>query len=90
VQEALSNIPPTVAIQLSLNLFRLKRELLVTIQDDGRGIRPEDMEKAESLGLDGMRERVCAMKGEITVNSADGPGTRIEIAIPLDVSAGRL
>jgi signal transduction histidine kinase len=53
VQEALSNIPPTVAIQLSLNLFRLKRELLVTIQDDGRGIRPEDMEKAESLGLDG-------------------------------------
>jgi signal transduction histidine kinase len=41
------------------------------------------MEKAESLGLIGMRERVWAMNGEITITSDEPPGTRIDIVLPL-------
>jgi signal transduction histidine kinase len=66
-----------------MNLFRLNGDLLVTIRDDGRGIRPEDMEKAESLGLIGMRERVWAMRGEITISAEEPSGTRIDIVLPL-------
>ena len=85
VQEALTNIARHAdATQVTMNLFRLDHELLVTIQDNGRGIRPEDMEKAESLGLVGMRERVWAMDGDITIGSDEGPGTRIEIVLPLE------
>jgi len=85
VQEALTNIARHAdATEVTMNLFRLNHDLLVTIQDDGRGIRPEDMEKAESLGLIGMRERVWAMRGDITVSSDEAPGTRIEIVLPLE------
>jgi PAS domain S-box-containing protein len=84
VQEALTNIARHAqASSVTMNLFRSNGELLITIRDDGRGIRPQDMEKAESLGLIGMRERVWAMNGEISINSDEPPGTRIDIVVPL-------
>jgi PAS domain S-box-containing protein len=90
VQEALTNIARHAgATRVVLNLDRTDGELLLTIRDNGRGIRAEDMEKKESLGLVGMRERVWAMHGEITISSDEtaGTGTRIDIALPL---AGRI
>ncbi len=84
VQEALTNIARHAgAQQVCMNLFRLDGTLLLTIQDDGRGIRAQDMDKAESLGLVGMRERVWAMQGEITISADEPPGTRIDIVLPL-------
>jgi PAS domain S-box-containing protein len=84
VQEALTNIARHAqASSVTMNLFRSNSELLITIRDDGRGILPEDMEKAESLGLIGMRERVWAMNGDITINSDEPPGTRIDIVLPV-------
>jgi PAS domain S-box-containing protein len=84
VQEALTNIARHAqANSVTMNLFRSNSDLLITIRDDGRGIGPEDMEKAESLGLIGMRERVWAMRGEITIGSDEPPGTRIDIILPV-------
>lgn len=84
VQEALTNIARHAeARHVSLNLYRSNGELLLTIQDDGRGIRAEDMEKAESLGLVGMRERVWGMHGDIIISGEEPPGTRIDIVLPL-------
>ncbi|MGB9109963.1 MAG: PAS domain-containing sensor histidine kinase [Telluria sp.] len=84
VQEALTNIARHAqASSVTMNLFRSNSDLLITIRDDGRGIGPADMEKAESLGLVGMRERVWAMRGEITIGSDEPPGTRIDIVMPV-------
>ncbi len=84
VQEALTNIARHAdATAVVLNLGRIDGELLVTIRDDGRGIRAEDMEKAASLGLVGMRERVWAMDGEISISADEPGGTRIDIVLPL-------
>jgi signal transduction histidine kinase len=84
VQEALTNIARHAgASQVTMNLYRINSELLITIHDDGRGIREEDMEKAESLGLVGMRERVWALNGEITISADEPPGTRIDIVLPV-------
>ena len=84
VQEALTNIARHAdASHVTLNLFRTDHQLLITVRDNGRGITPDDMEKAESLGLIGMRERVWAMNGEITISAEEPPGTRIEIVLPL-------
>ncbi|HEY0488059.1 MAG TPA: ATP-binding protein, partial [Telluria sp.] len=71
------------ATHVTLNLYRTDHQLVVTIHDNGRGITPDDMEKAQSLGLIGMRERVWAMNGEISISSDVAPGTRIEIVLPL-------
>ena len=84
VQEALTNIARHAgATSVTMYLYRIDSQLLVSIRDDGRGIEPADMEKAQSLGLIGMRERVWGMHGEITVSSDEPPGTRIDIVLPL-------
>ncbi|MGZ5201672.1 MAG: ATP-binding protein [Telluria sp.] len=84
VQEALTNIARHAnASHVTVNLYRLNHDLLLQVRDDGRGIRAEDMEKAESLGLIGMRERVWAMNGDISISTDEPPGTRIDIVLPL-------
>ncbi len=84
VQEALTNIARhAAATQVTMYLYRVDSHLLISIRDDGRGISPGDMEKAQSLGLIGMRERVWGLQGEITVSGDDPPGTRIDIVLPL-------
>ncbi|MDL2355032.1 MAG: PAS domain-containing sensor histidine kinase [Pseudomonadota bacterium] len=84
VQEALTNIARHAqASNVTIILYRVDGEVLLTVRDDGRGIAAADMEKAESLGLVGMRERVWAMDGEITISADESPGTRIDIVLPL-------
>jgi PAS domain S-box-containing protein len=84
VQEALTNIARHAgARNVSMNLFRTNGQLLLTIRDDGRGINPADLEKAGSLGLLGMRERVWALHGEISIGADEPPGTRIDIILPV-------
>jgi PAS domain S-box-containing protein len=84
VQEALTNIARHAdASTVTITLYRINGEVLLTVRDDGRGIAAEDMEKAQSLGLVGMRERVWAMDGDITISSDEPPGTRIDIVLPL-------
>ena len=84
VQEALTNIARHAgATSVTMYLYRIDGQLLISIRDDGRGIQASDMDKAQSLGLIGMRERVWGMQGDITVSADDPPGTRIEIVLPL-------
>ena len=85
VQEALTNIARHAgATTVTMYVYRVDHQLLVSIRDDGRGICAADMEKMQSLGLVGMRERVWNMRGDITVSSDDPPGTRIDVLLPLD------
>ncbi len=83
VQESLTNIARHAqARNVRIALRRARGLLRITIEDDGRGIAPSDMEKPASFGLLGMRERVWAIRGDITISG--GPrGTRIEIQLPL-------
>ncbi|WP_426111179.1 ATP-binding protein [Massilia sp. PWRC2] len=84
VQEALTNIARHAhASQVTITLYRVDGEVLLTVRDDGRGIQPGDLDKAASLGLVGMRERVLNMNGDISIHSDDPPGTRIDIVLPL-------
>ena len=84
VQEGLTNIARHAdARHVTLSLYRIDGELLITIRDDGRGITATDIKKNGSLGLVGMRERVWGMAGEIVVSGDEPPGTRIDIVLPI-------
>lgn len=85
VQEGLTNVARHAqASEVAVSVGRSNHDLLIAICDNGRGIDPVDMEKPESLGLVGMRERVWAMDGEISIGrNDDGRGTRIDISLPL-------
>ncbi len=58
--------------------FRLR------IRDDGRGIEPTMLDEGRPghYGLPGMRERGRQIGAELTVGSAVGAGTRIELNLP--------
>jgi PAS domain S-box-containing protein len=52
------------------------------VEDDGRGIGPEDIAKKRSLGLKGMRERVTYFGGSFEVGRAARGGTRVQLKVP--------
>ena len=54
--------------------------LLLTIQDDGRGFKPE---RDRGLGLLGIEERVTRLRGTLTIDSEEGKGTLLSIELPI-------
>jgi two-component system sensor histidine kinase UhpB len=51
------------------------------VRDNGSGLRPDHR---LGLGLIGMRERILALGGSLTVASGDG-GVTVEAVVPIDV-----
>ena len=69
--------------------FRMEDgEIQFTVQDDGRGFavphRWVDLVREGHFGLVGMIERVEALGGNLTVDSAVGQGTWIRVRVPLE------
>ncbi len=58
--------------------------LRVCVRDDGRG----GADSSRGSGLTGLRDRVEAIGGRISLHSPPGAGTALEIALPLDDPAG--
>lgn len=88
VQEALTNIANHAqASHVKVRLRRISGEtsapehLLLTVQDDGKGMDPK--RPVKGLGMLGMRERVIASGGEFMSYSEPGQGLCIEIRLPL-------
>lgn len=75
------------AIQIELE-YQGERLALV-IKDNGLGFDPEQSgRRSNSFGLLGMRERVQALQGRLSVKSAPGGGSEIRVEIPLVSSRG--
>ncbi len=56
------------------------RRVVLSVEDDGRGITPD---APMGFGLQGMRERVEAVGGEYAVGVRPAGGTRVRVAIPI-------
>jgi len=83
IQEGLTNIAKHAhASHVTIDLTQEQDQLLLVIQDNGRGM---DLSFPRAgLGLIGMRERVEALGGEISLETAEGQGLTVRITIPLD------
>jgi two-component system sensor histidine kinase DegS len=59
--------------------------LVVRIEDNGRGFSPDRVttHMMGGAGLRGMQERAALVGGEISIDSAPGEGTRIELSLPV-------
>jgi signal transduction histidine kinase len=81
VQEALHNIVKHAnARNVTITVAQEPDQLLLSIQDDGRGFNPP---QERGMGLIGMEERVSALGGRLVVESAVGQGTLLRVALPL-------
>lgn len=76
--EALNNVAKhSKAGAVRIALLRRRGVLLVKIEDNGRGIRPEEAANPRTMGLLGMRERALPFGGEVRVGPAPRGGTRV-------------
>jgi signal transduction histidine kinase len=84
LQESLVNVAKHAhATRVRVRLLRQGGEVLLTVQDDGVGFVPAQAHKPASLGLVGMRERVQLLQGTLSIASAPGQGTRLEVRVLL-------
>ena len=88
-QETLTNVARHAqATSVRIDLGAIDRQIALTVQDDGRGITDEEMARAKSFGLVGMRERTTILGGAFQISGTPGRGTTVTVTIPLPASAG--
>jgi two-component system, NarL family, sensor histidine kinase UhpB len=87
VQEALTNVARhSRATRVEIRVARIRRSeaqefIQVSIVDNGRGADTEAPHTG--LGLVGMRERVAAFGGSLTLSSACGAGFQVKASMPV-------
>lgn len=89
-QEALANVARHAhADRTAVTLAFLDGQVTLDIYDDGVGFTPGDgrADGRRTFGLHGMRERIAALGGTLTVESAPGEGTAIAAAVPVGAGA---
>ncbi len=88
LQESLTNVARHAnASRVNVVLSGANGALVLKVQDDGKGIAPGEERKSGSFGLLGMRERMQALGGQVTLRSSPGEGTTVEVSVPLSGSA---
>lgn len=82
VQESLTNIAKYAnATQVEISLQSFEGFITVDVKDNGMGFNLENI-KPGSHGLAGMRHRVEAAGGKLTVTSTEGSGTQVSALLP--------
>jgi PAS domain S-box-containing protein len=84
IQEGLRNIAKhACATHVSVSLKGGQDGLVLTIQDNGIGLDPQEIGGKLGLGFGSMRERARLIHGELSIRSEPGHGTGIEVIAPM-------
>ena len=83
VQELLFNVVKHAGVEEAV--LRLTDEgdaVRVDVEDEGKGVSPEDMISQGSVGLDNVVDRIELLGGTVSVESTPGEGTQVTIVFP--------
>ena len=58
-------------------------DVVVTVQDNGVGAAPADLDRPRSHGIAGLRHRVQVLGGRLDISSAPNRGTTVRVRVPL-------
>ena len=87
VQESLTNVGKYAqAEQVDINVRNREDQVEVEIKDNGQGFALSDV-RTSTHGLAGMKHRVEAAGGKLSVESTPGSGTRISANLPRSTQA---
>lgn len=82
-QEALTNILKHAnASRVAVGLHQDDRAVVLEIEDDGKGIVPDDLAKPKSFGLRGIRERLNALGGTLDIGTGSLGGAHLILRVP--------
>lgn len=85
-QEALTNVARHAdATGVTVELQATPEAVVLQVADDGKGFDPGSIQSGPTMGLQGMRERLAALGGELTVDAAPGSGTRLVASLPRSI-----
>lgn len=71
------------ASQVSVSLKAKSGNVILIVEDNGRGIRESEISSPKSMGLIGVRERVHLFGGKFQISGNEGEGTTLIISVPL-------
>ena len=81
VSEGLANVLKyAAATRVDVRFHRAGDQLVVEVEDDGRGFEPQCVELS---GLRGLQDRIEALEGRMDLTSLPGHGTRLSAHLPL-------
>ena len=84
VQEAMTNVVRHArATRVDVLVEHRSDRIMVMVEDDGVGFRPDRAQRGNHFGLLGMKERAEALGGILTVESAPGAGTTVVVEAPI-------
>ncbi|WP_305824724.1 response regulator [Massilia brevitalea] len=85
VQEALTNVQRHAqASRVALQVRRDGAELVLTVEDDGRGVHASS-DANGSWGILGMQERSRSVGGDLAILPRPGGGTMVRLRLPVEV-----
>jgi len=85
MQELLGNtLKHAQAKQVNVQLLEDQGNLLITVEDDGKGFDTAANEQSEGIGLTNVRTRVEVLRGTLHLESKPGRGTFINIEVPME------
>lgn len=83
-QEALANVAKHArARNVTMNLRREGAQVILSIQDNGRGFDASTVKAYTGHGLRNMQERARALNAQLHIDSTPGQGTLIEVKLPV-------
>ncbi|MGO8700415.1 MAG: PAS domain S-box protein [Limisphaerales bacterium] len=84
LQESLTNVARHArSTKVEIQLRREAGEVILTVHDNGRGVRLSELKDARSMGLLGMRERASLLGGQCVIGAQAGGGTMVEVRLPV-------
>ncbi len=82
IQELINNILKHAAAENSIvQVTKSGAQLVVTVEDDGRGFDTQILNTSNGIGWTNLRHRIDFLKGSFSVDSQKGKGTSVHIEI---------
>jgi signal transduction histidine kinase len=89
-QESLTNIRKhSKADRVDVHLVAAPEEIVLSIEDFGKGFDPNQVRGRGGLGLVSMEERIRLVNGQLTIRSNPGDGTTVQVRVPLEKATNR-
>lgn len=90
IQEALTNVAKHAeAGEVIILLRQTKRQLAITVSDNGKGVLQGSLQKNHSFGVIGMQERARHMGGKLSLAARPEGGSVLTLKIPIPSIGGQ-
>lgn len=86
IQESIQNASKHArATRIVVEMARVTNQIIISVQDDGRGFDPNRVREHAmgGTGLKSMRERAILVGGSLDIESSPGNGSTVQLTLPL-------